>query len=92
MTRGMLQIAVGFLLLSHTATDYAQAQSTAKRIPVKIIYSALTASNGPFGWPAIKDSTKNMASMFRSFMAGALHRSRHWRAERWSSAISLDLR
>jgi ABC-type nitrate/sulfonate/bicarbonate transport system substrate-binding protein len=35
------------LLLSHTATDYAHAQSTAKRIPVKIIYSALTASNGP---------------------------------------------
>ena len=45
--RRLLQIAVGFLLLAHAATHHAQAQSAATKIPVKIIYSALTASNGP---------------------------------------------
>ena len=44
---GLLQVAVGVFLLSHTAGHDAQAQSAPKKTPVKIIYSALTASNGP---------------------------------------------
>jgi ABC-type nitrate/sulfonate/bicarbonate transport system substrate-binding protein len=47
VTRGLLQIIIGVLLLSHVGAYCAQAQSQVKRFPVKIIYSALTASNGP---------------------------------------------
>jgi ABC-type nitrate/sulfonate/bicarbonate transport system substrate-binding protein len=48
MMRRLLQIAVGFFLLSHAATYSAQAQTvTGKKASIKIIYSALTASNGP---------------------------------------------
>ena len=46
MMRRLLQIAVGLFLLSHAATHSAQAQ-TGNKVPIKIIYSALTASNGP---------------------------------------------
>jgi hypothetical protein len=45
MMRRLLQIAVGFFLLSHAATHSAQAQTvTGKKASIKIIYSALTAS------------------------------------------------
>lgn len=48
MTRILLHIAVNFLLLSQVAAYQAQAQSAAaKKVSIKIIYSALTASNGP---------------------------------------------
>ena len=44
---GLLQVALGVFLQSHTVGHDAQAQSAPKKTPVKIIYSALTASNGP---------------------------------------------
>jgi ABC-type nitrate/sulfonate/bicarbonate transport system substrate-binding protein len=48
MMRRLLQIAVGCFFLSHAATHFAQAQTvTGKKASIKIIYSALTASNGP---------------------------------------------
>jgi hypothetical protein len=72
----LLALAIN-LLLSQAVVCDAQAQpATGKKVPIKIIYSALTASNGRFGWPAITDFTKNTASTFRSFMAGAHRRSR----------------
>lgn len=48
MMRRLLQIAFGLFLLSDAATHSAQAQTvTGKKASIKIIYSALTASNGP---------------------------------------------
>jgi len=48
VTRIRLHIAVNFLFLAQVATYQAEAQpAPGKKVPIKIIYSALTASNGP---------------------------------------------
>jgi ABC-type nitrate/sulfonate/bicarbonate transport system substrate-binding protein len=48
MKRRLIYAAIGFLLWWQCALAQAFAQTSAgKRVPVKIIYSALTASNGP---------------------------------------------
>src|SRR5918995_6613874 len=46
--RILILIAIHYFLLSQLAMFEAQAQTAAgKKVPVRIIYSALTASNGP---------------------------------------------
>ena len=85
MSRASTHAGIFFFLVALLALPLAQAQTAgAKKFPIKIIYSALTASNAPVWVAGVKGFTINMASTSRSCMAAALRRFKRSPVARWS--------
>jgi hypothetical protein len=85
VSRASTHAGIFFFLVALLALPLAQAQTAgAKKFPIKIIYSALTASNAPV-WVAGDQGLYDKYGLdARSCTAAALRRFKRSPAVRWS--------